>query len=152
MNNPTDRPAQYDAAVEVSRVIKAPRPSVFDAWIQPDLKKQWWACGPCDINESDPTVGGEFTIGTHDRGDGQAFIATGMYQRIEPYDYLEYTWTWLKPADFVEDSLVCIRFEDANPGTRVTVTHRRFATQDLADPHADGWERGLEALAQLLET
>ncbi len=152
MINPTDLPAHNDVAVEVSRVIHAPITAVFDAWIRPELRKRWWACGSCDVCEIDARVGGLYRIGTHDSGKGQAYIAVGEFQLIDRPTRLTYTWSWQQPEDFVEDSLVSVRFEEVQNGTRVHVTHSRFATQGHASPHRDGWEQGLEALASLLES
>ena len=52
-------------SVHVSRLVRAPREVVFDAWIKPQIRRQWWLTGreeglkTCDI---DARVGGRYCL------------------------------------------------------------------------------------------
>ena len=39
-------------ALNLSRIIRAPRERVFAAWTDPDLLKQWWGPGPVSCPEA----------------------------------------------------------------------------------------------------
>jgi len=50
--------------LEMTRVIKASKQRVFDAWTRPEFVRQWF--GPegkaCSLAETDPRVGGAYTL------------------------------------------------------------------------------------------
>lgn len=51
----------------ISRVLKAPRQRLFEAWTNPDQLKQWWCPKPwwTEIHDFDPRPGGAFKVSMH---------------------------------------------------------------------------------------
>ena len=71
--------------LKITRLIKAPKEMVFDAWIKPDHVKHWW--GPNDftntINEMDVRPGGNWELVMHGP-DGTDYRNKSVYVAIVP--------------------------------------------------------------------
>jgi uncharacterized protein YndB with AHSA1/START domain len=75
----------------------------------------------------------------------------GTFKAVEPPRRLEFTWSWSRVWAEAPESLVVVRFEDAGEGTRVTITHGDFDSEEMASPYAMGWEGGAEKLVRYFE-
>ncbi len=69
--------------VELTRTFKAPIELVFEAWVQPELIKQWWgpegySCPEAQINFM---VGGKNLLAMKSP-DGKTIWSTGTYKEI----------------------------------------------------------------------
>lgn len=79
----TDAVGDY---VRLTRLIRAPRQKVYDAWLDPEIRKQWWCASPemkPGVSEIDPTVGGKYRSGMIDPG-GKEYIVTGEFIELDP--------------------------------------------------------------------
>lgn len=134
--------------LEQTRIIRAPRARVYQAWTNPELLKQWFgnASKYCPSATLDVRIGGSYRIEvapivppdnpSQDCGSSTT-AATGTYTRIVPYELLQFTWsTAWSPG---EESLVTVTFKDADGGTQLTIFHDRFATEQSRDAHNQGW-------------
>ena len=138
------------SAVQVNRVVKASRQRVFDAWIVPELRQQWWAAHPgmsCPFAEIDAKVGGKYRIGMRAPDADQDYITVGEFVEINPPSKLVFTWTWEQPAHGGANTLVTVQFLEVEGGTEVRLTHERFTDQAHADEHNQGWNGCLDSLA-----
>jgi uncharacterized protein YndB with AHSA1/START domain len=141
-----------------TRVIRAPRARVYEAWTNPEIVKQWF--GPvglqCPRVEVDARIGGAYRIEFAPRAatDGNACgsqntAAFGHYTKIVPNELLQFSWSsnW-QPG---EDSVVTVSLKDVDGGTEITILHENFNTEASRDAHDKGWAGGLGKLASLLE-
>ena len=62
----------------------------------------------------------------------------GVFQKIEPREYLEYTWTVAVMNG--RDTLVSVKFLDHEGGTRIELTHGIFESPEEARLHIEGWK------------
>jgi uncharacterized protein YndB with AHSA1/START domain len=148
--------------LEQTRVIRAPRARVYEAWTNPEVLKLWF--GPagmyCPSVKLDVRVGGAYRIEVHPTPETAASLTTpestarqaaaeGTYTRVVPNELLEFTWapSW-NPA---EESLVTVSLKDADGGTQVTILHQRFTSEGSRDGHGKGWDGCLTKLAENLE-
>lgn len=146
--------------VNVSRVVRASRDRVFNAWTQPDQMRKWM--GPVGWQvpelEADARVGGAYRIvyrGTpepteQNRNPQEVTGAScGTYLEVTPNELIRYTWV----ADWApgEDTVVTIRLSDVEGGTLVELTHEKFVNPELAKMHGVGWTASMGKLAQYLE-
>lgn len=144
-----------------TRVIRAPRARVYEAWTNPEIMKQWF--GPAAMHTPgvslDVRVGGAYRIefapnnqptppdGEACAGNGTA--AFGQYTQIVPNQLLQFTWSsnW-QPG---EDSIVTVSLKDVDGGTEITILHENFNTEASRDGHNQGWAGSLNKLANALE-
>jgi uncharacterized protein YndB with AHSA1/START domain len=136
--------------LQVKKVIKAKRQSVFDAWTKPELMKQWYAPGAMVTPnaQSDLKVGGAYMVEMKGEMEGE-FVnptATGKYTQIVPNELLSFTWGWV--GDPSAKTLVTVEFKDVDGGTEVTLTHEQFEDKESRDNHLKGWTGCLENLAR----
>lgn len=153
--------------LQFTRVIRASRRRVFDAWTRPELVRQWLTPGNIVIPAAsmDSRVGGEYRLET--RGSGEVCLSTagdpeageakwsepdmsrtgmvsGTYLEVVPHERLVFTWkgSW----DAAEESLVTVVLRDVEGGTELTLTHERFRTEESARRHEMGWGSALGKL------
>ncbi len=137
------------ASLKLQRTIPGPRDAVFEAWLTPDALRHFMIPGPSvTVVEVavNPIVGGRFRIVLRD---GQRDLAhEGEYVEIERPRRLVFTWS----SPLATDTLVTIELEALDDRTtKLTLTHERFAAEDVRDRHASGWTSVLQALAVEME-
>lgn len=133
---------------KVSRTISAPPETVFNAWLDPATLAKFMTPGEgmtVPKAETDPREGGRFDILMK----GETEIPHGgEYKVIKPHSQIVFTW---ESPFSVEGSTVTLDFEAADGGTFLTLTHVKFANEEMRDNHNGGWTMILEALASELE-
>ena len=137
-------------SLRLERRLKAPVETVFAAWTQGEALKQWFA--PNDATavllvDIDVRIGGRYRIALGG-GDGQRRCVTGVYQAIEPFNRLVFTWAW----DFAPDleTLVSIDLASVDGETLLTLTQTQFADEAIRDLHQTGWIGSLDRLQRAL--
>lgn len=137
---------QPQVRLQVSRIIKAERKKVFEAWIKPEIMKKWFCPQDLDVAEvsADLRVGGKYRIAMKDIH--KTFVTFGTYRQIVPNEKLVFTWEWEEPGQ--SGSVVTVDFRDKDGGTEVVVTHERFTDMEGEKTHEEGWTSALLNLAQ----
>ncbi len=142
------------AAVRISRVFSAPRQQVFDAWVKPELRKQWWMASPemsCAFAEIDARPGGRYRLGMTAPDGSETYVTVGEFVDVVEREKLVFTWSWEHaPNSGGNDTLVTVEFSEVAGGTELTLTHERFKDQQAHDEHTQGWNGCLEQLAGAL--
>jgi uncharacterized protein YndB with AHSA1/START domain len=141
--------------LEITRVIRASRQRVFDAWTRPENVRQWFSPGgnkTVGDAAMDLRVGGSYRLqmqGENEQCDNgneakRNTLVTGTYRKVVPHELLVFTWnlSW----DDSGETLVTVAFRDVEGGTEVRLTHERFATESLRDQHETGWTSVLASL------
>lgn len=145
--------------LQVSRVIRAKREAVFNAWTKPEMIRQWFGPGNLEVAAVDADVrpNGAYRISMQGCESSPAEVershrstARGTYKEIVPNELLRFTWhgDW----DPSLETLVTVKLEDVEGGTRVTITHEGFVTADSCSKHEQGWTKSLENLAEYCES
>jgi uncharacterized protein YndB with AHSA1/START domain len=138
--------------LRLERSFDAPRERVFDAWVNPELLRRWWASQPDWTSpgaEVDLRVGGRYRLSMRDPGDGAVHSVVGEYREVRRPERLVYTWSWEGDPAEMEGSagtLVTVEFHAEGEQTRVVVTHEGFASDGARDLHAGGWSGCLDNL------
>ena len=142
--------------LEMTRVIRASRDRVFEAWTRPEVLKEWFGPGAMVVTKAtlDVREGGEYVIecvGEAPGEEGRIKTSTvrGQYRRVVPNELLQFTWcgNW----DPSEVSLVTISLRDVEGGTEMKLKHEQFATEFSRDGHLKGWGSSLPKLVKLVE-
>ena len=132
----------------LSRVIRAPRERVFAAWTDPEMLKQWWGPGPVTCPEAhvDLREGGAYRLANL-HPDGSITWILGRFERVREPEELVYTWrVSILPG---EPTLVRVMFLPHADGTRLELTHERFALEAVREMHAEGWRGCLDKLESM---
>lgn len=137
--------------LQLSRLIPAEPDRVFRAWTDPKEIRKWW--GPTGVKclsaELDLRIGGQFRI-ANGLPDGSIVWISGSFEQIERPHLLIYSWILENENPTTER--VEVRFDRNGPGTNVTITHERIATQALSEQHRQGWIGCMDGLVEYLGT
>jgi uncharacterized protein YndB with AHSA1/START domain/predicted enzyme related to lactoylglutathione lyase len=136
------------ATLRVSRLIKAPRERVFDAWTNPAEIPKWFGPATCSVQsvEMDLRVGGAYHYRVSSEARGTMDLH-GRYQEIKRPSRLVYTWTWKNMPDLeFGETLVTVDFLDKEGFTEVQITHDRLPTKEQRENHSHGWNGCLDKL------
>lgn len=143
----------------VSRIIKAPRSAVWNAWTNSASFEQWWVPKPqiCRVKDMDLRPGGSFRTEISDDGAQfnphitGCFLAVDMLERIVFTDALVADW---RPAESAFMTAI-ITMADHPDGTEYTASalHRSVADRDEHERLGfhDGWGTVTRQLAELVE-
>jgi uncharacterized protein YndB with AHSA1/START domain len=135
-------------AVALERVIRAPRPKVYRAFLDPALLEQWMGPDGFSVTVAtvDERVGGEHRVEMLDAdGDHHTFDST--IRELVPDERIVMTFRFAPGA---EETLLTVTFRDAEGGgTDLRLEHERITlTPPLDDQSVDtGWSQTLAKLA-----
>jgi uncharacterized protein YndB with AHSA1/START domain len=128
--------------------IAAPPERVFRALASKEAADWWVRAGVFDTREwtGDVRIGGRWRASGIGRG--RPYVLDGEFVEVEPPRRLAHTWHAAGTPG--APTTVTYLLEPLDGGTRVTLRHSGFASRDVCDNTALGWETSLERLAQLL--
>ncbi|NDL59464.1 SRPBCC family protein [Phytoactinopolyspora mesophila] len=138
--------------LELTRVLNAPLARVFRALTEPAELVTWW--GPHGFTTPEITldvhVGGRYRF-TMQPPDGDPFHLSGEFLEVDPPNRLVYTFRWDEPAPDDQETVVVLTFQAVNDGTRVSLSHGEFATEERLALHRGGWTDAFDRLRALVE-
>lgn len=135
--------------LKIRREFSFPKELVFDAWIKIEHLYKWM--GPTDeISveniEADVREGGSYRM-TFRQPDGVGDTVYGVYRTIKRPEKLVFTWIWEPPTPGADvETLVTVDFIETSSGTKVTLHHQKFVSQEICDRHQWGWNGTLDKL------
>lgn len=137
------------SSLRITRVIRADRQRVWEAWTRPEEMKRWCCPQPGGVKSvtSDFRVGGAFTLAMH--VDGSAHTAFGTYQEIDEPHRLVYTWDWRETDNAMGETRVTVEFLDRGEETEVVLVHEGFPAVEARQGHQEGWSACLDHLQAL---
>lgn len=139
-----------ELTLNVSRRIKAPVESVYNAWLNPEMLAQFMIAGEgmsVPRAEADAREGGRFTV-IMAAGDKE-IPHGGEYKKLNPYSQIVFTW---ESPFSVEGSTVTLNLEEVEDGTNLELIHVKFRDAEIRDNHKNGWGAILSSLAKVLES
>ena len=139
-----------ELALQMTRVIYAPRPLVFNALTEPDELAKWW--GPSGFTapsvEVDLCVGGSYRFAMQPP-DGDLFYLSGEFREVDPPVRLAYTFRWEDPDPDDRETVVTLALGDLGHSTELVLDQRAFATEGRRSLHEQGWADSLDRLQAL---
>lgn len=148
-----------DLDLTISRIIRAPRASVWNAWTDKGAFEQWWIPAPalCRVVAMDIRPGGAFETRMSENGGdfgphlNACFLAVEKRKRIVFTNALTGGW---RPAEQPFMTAI-ITFKDHPDGTEYFshVMHKSPEDRKMHDEMGffDGWGTVIEQLAKLVE-
>ena len=147
-------------SVHVSQFIRAPRERVFEAWVEPEMRRKWWRTYSGDgltTCEVDARVGGRYCMkqigsgcDSPDQDPNYEWIMEGQFLEVDPPRKLVFTWNVNHDPPTV-DERVTIEFHEVEGGTDVTLKHEGILSPAMRDGTEGGWTTHLKAIAEVLE-
>ena len=137
----------------VTRTIDGPRPSVFEAWTDAELFRQWWVPKSLGLQllscEVDARVGGGYRL-TFDIGGAEPLAFFGRYLEVSPPSRL----VWTNEEGDGGTVVTTATFEEEDGRTRLVV-HDRYPSKEALDEAmasgATGWNpESFDQLDELL--
>ena len=137
-------------SLQVSRTIRADMDTLFRAWTDPEVLKDWWRMDGDGWRFAgasiDLRVGGRYRLGMTSP-DGKTHVAVGTYREVRRPGRLVFSWDWEDPASRVGETIVTIEFKAAGTGvTEVVLTHEGFQDAARTARHDEGWTQLLTLL------
>ncbi len=137
----------------ITKIIKAKRERVFEAWTNPDMMKLWLAPGEliAPSARSDPRVGGSFTLHMEGmmRGSYTKGVASGIYKELVQNELVVLTWNWA--GDYQPpETIITVKFKDVDGGTEVTLMQEGFGDEQHKAGYEGGWHSAFEKLSKAI--
>jgi uncharacterized protein YndB with AHSA1/START domain len=136
----------------MTRVLDAPRESVFQALSEPAALAKWW--GPSGFTtpeiELDLKLGGRYRFGMQPPA-GDLFHLAGEFIDIDPPRRLAYSFRWEEPAPDDQETVVTLTLDALADGTRLSLWQGEFASEDRLALHQSGWSDSLVKLRWFLK-
>ena len=130
-----------DRELVVTRTIDGPPPSVFEAWTDADLFRQWWVPKSLGVTllscEIDARVGGGYRL-TFDIGAAEPMAFFGRYLEVTPPSRL----VWTNEEDDGGHVVTTVTFEEDHGRTRLVVRDlypSKEALDDAVASEATSW-------------
>jgi len=136
--------------ITIENILSASAEEVWNAWTQPQLVLKWFGSDPEGWGihaQMDVKPGGSYEI-SFANGDGTQYTLAGVYQQVEPYRHLIFTWEWKNEPGV--QSLVSVNLSPAQHGTLMHFTHAHVGYASRHD-YLYGWQSTFEKLKRLIE-
>jgi uncharacterized protein YndB with AHSA1/START domain len=148
------KPGPATGTVRVSRVIKAPRERVYNAFLDPDALVKWMAPHgyTAHVYHLDARVGGTYrmSFSTLDKKDTHAF--GGKYLELKPHERIRHTDAFeTDNPEMKGEMTVTITFRDVPGGTEVSVVQEGVPKAIPTEDSMKGWGQSFDNLARLCE-
>jgi uncharacterized protein YndB with AHSA1/START domain len=144
-----------DRELVITRVIDAPRETVFKAWTEPELLKQWFAPRPwtTPVAELDVRPGGSSLIVMRSP-EGKEHPGRGVYLEVVKNERLVFTDAYTKAWEPSEKPFmtVTVTLEDLGGKTRYTARVSHWTVADRETHEKMGFHGGWALCADQLAT
>jgi uncharacterized protein YndB with AHSA1/START domain len=158
MSDATQTNAVSDRELVLTRLIDAPRETVYRAWTEPELLKQWFAPKPftTPVAELEVRPGGSNLI-VMAGPDGVEVPNRGVYLEVVPNEKLVFTDAYTKAWEPSEKPFmtVALTFQDEGGKTRYTarVLHWSIADRETHEQMGfhQGWGLCADQLAEVAQ-
>lgn len=140
--------------VRLSRVFKAPRERVFNAFLDPDAFAKWIPPNgyTAHVYKFEPKVGGAYRMSFSSLDKKDTHFFGGKFLEIKPSERLRYTDTFETDDPEMKGELkVTITFKDVPGGTQVNIVQEGLPKAIPLEGAMLGWGQSLENLARLVE-
>jgi glutathione S-transferase len=139
-------------SLRLTRLFKAPREKVFEAFTQSSALVHWF--GPrnctCPSVSLDARVGGRYRVEMHGEDSGDVYVLTGEYREVVPPEKLVFTWVWEQGDMAGVETLVSVTLKPRSGGTELTLEHSGLPTPRALEMHSHGWSSTWECLDDYL--
>lgn len=140
--------------VRLTRVFKAPRERVFNAFLDPDAVAKWIPPNgyTAHVHRWEPKVGGSYRMSFASLDKTDTHFFGGKYLEIKPYARLHYTDVFESDDPAMQGEItVTVTFKEVRGGTEVKIVQAGLPKIIPLKNAIMGWTQSLENLARLVE-
>lgn len=140
--------------VRLTRVFKAPRERVFNAFLDPDAFAKWIPPNgyTAHVYKFDPKVGGAYRMSFSSLDKKDTHFFGGKFLEIRAYERLRYTDKFESDDPAMQGEMkVTVTFKDVPGGTEVRIVQEGVPKVIPVEGAMLGWSQSLENLARLVE-
>lgn len=144
------------ASLVFTRVYPASAAEIYEAWITPDLIKEWLAPGLNVVTDvsCDAVVGGAFFIQSK-APDGVLHTIRGTYRELVPARRIALTWAYSGPIELLCEMETLLEIDLRKEGaerTSMKLTQSHLTTEEAANGYEEGWPSCFDKLGLLFGT
>jgi len=142
---------QPAGSMRIVRYFVEPTIKLWQAWTDPELVRLWFGSDPNGVVSQarlDVQVGGKFEV-TFANADMKEYTCYGVYQEVEPYSKLLFSWSWRNTPDIEE--LVRVVFREDRSGTLMTFEHSNI-DPNTSHGYETGWSSTFDKLEKALKS
>jgi len=140
--------------VRLSRIFKAPRERVFNAFLDADAMAKWLPPNgyTAHVYKLEPKVGGNYRMSFSSLDKKDTHFFGGKFLEIKPNERLRYTDKFESDDTEMQGEItVTVTFKDVPGGTEVRIVQEGLPKVIPIDGAMQGWSQSLENLARLVE-
>ncbi len=126
--------------IEKTYDLPYPASDVFTAWLSCDA-----VVPPATRLDLNPVVGGHIRLFVETPDETSS--AEGIFFVVEKDHRIRYTWEWNRDGEITE---IQVTFKDFEGGSRVTLLHSGFRSEESRNRHDNGWDNYVFGLDTLL--
>jgi uncharacterized protein YndB with AHSA1/START domain len=154
-NNLAVSPVQEpeDRTLVITRVFKAPRTLVFEAWTDPKAVVKWMGprSHPAVHVEQDLRPGGAWRICLRPNDGGRDLWQGGIFHEVVPPERLIFSFAWdQEDGSKGLETLISITLIEHEGKTTMTFRQSVFDTMARRDSHRGGWSGSFDRLEEAL--
>jgi uncharacterized protein YndB with AHSA1/START domain len=158
--NPNPGPGtRPDLDLTISRVIKAPRAAIWNAWTDPASLERWWVPEParCEVVALDLHPGGAFETRFSEDGGSFAPHLNACFLHVVEGEQIVFTDAlhggWRPAAQSFMTAIITLRDHPQGTAYTACVLHKNGADRDAHERMGffDGWGTVIDQLARLVE-
>lgn len=138
----------------ITRDLKASRERVFAAWTDPRQAAAWWVPRNCTLVSCEMDVRPDGAWHRRMRvPDGTVITKRGIYREIVPPERLVFTYvTEYADGSLDPETVVILTFDEVGAGTRLTLRHIAFQSEESRAGHEGGWASCLDGFVGYIES
>jgi uncharacterized protein YndB with AHSA1/START domain len=148
-----------DLDLTISRVIKAPRSIIWNAWTDPGSFEQWWVPAPakCKVLEMSLHPGGSFVTQISENGEGFKPHLSGCILAIDVHERIVFTNAlvggWRPAEQPFMTAIISLRDHPMGTEYVAQALHKSNADKSMHEEMGfhEGWETIVTQLAMLVE-
>jgi uncharacterized protein YndB with AHSA1/START domain len=143
-----------DCEIVMTRVVRAPRALVFDAFTKPEIIKRWllgpdgWSMPICEV---DLRANGTFHYVWRNDANGKEFGLHGTYREVTPHERLVHAENFDEPW-YPGDAIVTTTFSEGEGSTTVAISQLFDSREARATALESGMEKGVATSFDRLES
>jgi uncharacterized protein YndB with AHSA1/START domain len=140
--------------LRLSRVFKAPRQRVYDAFLDADALVKWMAPNgyTAHVYKMDAKVGGGYRMSFSSLDKKDTHYFGGNYLELKPPERIRHTDKFESDDPAMQNEImVTITFKEVEGGTEVTVVQENLPKIVPLEDAKTGWGQSFDNLARLVE-